>query len=635
MPPLSFQLNWNQRRAGSLGPRSKRRLDQVRQCRTASKSVDLLALRTFARSSTTNRLLRADSFGPESVHSLKAEVDSLKAEVARREKYAEDLEKQIADLSAEVESQPTAKQPASQPPRPQPKAPAESPTAGNAFSLVQNTPAQRSIEDPSSDPDNGSKGVCIMQAGSSEVGTTQPDSVTLSRARAQVDLWFQLRSLDFRAQVFERHAGPRQDQSKLTREKVPDCLADLGVRIRDVDKLFKQVDRNEDGVLSFEEFDCLRQHQTPLRAWASGLPLADLVAHALPVKAQDVFAEDLCQLDGRAIEAVVQAVSEGFKKLLLENVALLVKTRQAQAADGGAAQKFQLDPLSCGSADDFQSGLVDRVGNLSLKTMVTMRKEHMTFYGSYESFTTFNYHITTRPCDEWLLVEGADGKSDEEFAAFLEEKGLKVGLGTAHHGRRIPNVAVLQLLESVKDAGLSREELYAIVLYTGPMFMRYNMILRRFPKEDYAHFEKGQNLFSTTILVLVSAPYQVGSEGEDPARHQAVSRAGQQGPPANLLLERQAGAEGLCRVGLHEHNRRSRARDPVLRGRRASPRATFWRSRPGQWTGAAASRTARNTRSRRNTSGCRSHSLSPMVHPACSSPTRAWSMCINSRSFPT
>jgi ankyrin repeat protein len=56
-----------------------------------------------------------------------------------------------------------------------------------------------------------------------------------------------------------------------------------------------------------------------------------------------------------------------------------------------------------------------------------------------------------------------------------------------------------------KNANLCEEEVIAIVLYTGPMFQVYNTILRRYPKDKFEIFEKGNNLFSTTIFVLVSA----------------------------------------------------------------------------------------------------------------------------------
>jgi hypothetical protein len=56
-----------------------------------------------------------------------------------------------------------------------------------------------------------------------------------------------------------------------------------------------------------------------------------------------------------------------------------------------------------------------------------------------------------------------------------------------------------------KRAKLTRAEMTAVMLYTGPMFVVYNGILRQFPKELYSVFLESDNRFSTTIFILVSA----------------------------------------------------------------------------------------------------------------------------------
>jgi hypothetical protein len=43
------------------------------------------------------------------------------------------------------------------------------------------------------------------------------------------------------------------------------------------------------------------------------------------------------------------------------------------------------------------------------------------------------------------------------------------------------------------------------------MFVVYNSILRRFPKEAYSAFSSTGNLFSTTIFVLVSAVQKIST----------------------------------------------------------------------------------------------------------------------------
>jgi hypothetical protein len=116
-----------------------------------------------------------------------------------------------------------------------------------------------------------------------------------------------------------------------------------------------------------------------------------------------------------------------------------------------------------------------------------MRQEHCERAGCNVEFTTGNYKITTTPRQEWqYIVEN-------------------VPCPDMRHKRRLVPISELLQLDSSKAAKLCEEEVVAIVLYTGPMFQIYNTILRRYPKEKFELFEKGDNQFSTTIFVLVSA----------------------------------------------------------------------------------------------------------------------------------
>ena len=74
--------------------------------------------------------------------------------------------------------------------------------------------------------------------------------------------------------------------------------------------------------------------------------------------------------------------------------------------------------------------------------------------------------------------------------------------------RVLPDVEALLSCKTAVKAGLTRAEVIALILYTGPMFQVYNCILRRFPQniyDVYANSDSDPNLFSTTIFVLVSA----------------------------------------------------------------------------------------------------------------------------------
>ena len=121
-----------------------------------------------------------------------------------------------------------------------------------------------------------------------------------------------------------------------------------------------------------------------------------------------------------------------------------------------------------------------------------MRAEHCSLGGHDYKLFASNYGITSTPTLEWLYVVG-DGK------------GECVPCPDMAHGRRIVSIEEHLQKPLAEKAKLTRAEAIAVVLYTGPMFVVYNGILRRYPKELYAVFEEGDNRFSTTIFVLVSA----------------------------------------------------------------------------------------------------------------------------------
>jgi hypothetical protein len=123
-----------------------------------------------------------------------------------------------------------------------------------------------------------------------------------------------------------------------------------------------------------------------------------------------------------------------------------------------------------------------------------MRMEHMARGGCDFIFVTGNYKLRTKACDEWLYVVGDEnGRRLTPPASVME------------HGRVVHPIDELLQKDLAKAANLTREEMIAVVMYTGPCFVLYNAVLRQFPADIYNVFKDGNNLFSTTIFVLVSA----------------------------------------------------------------------------------------------------------------------------------
>jgi hypothetical protein len=133
-------------------------------------------------------------------------------------------------------------------------------------------------------------------------------------------------------------------------------------------------------------------------------------------------------------------------------------------------------------------------GHPNLNFRKGMQTEHMTRGGHDFVFTACNYHLTTQPFKEWLYIVG-------------DENGQRLPCPEAEkqHGRILHSIDELMQDPLRITSQLTREEVIAIVLYTGPMFAIYNAVLRRYPASIYEPFRAANNLFPTTIFVLVSA----------------------------------------------------------------------------------------------------------------------------------
>ena len=86
-----------------------------------------------------------------------------------------------------------------------------------------------------------------------------------------------------------------------------------------------------------------------------------------------------------------------------------------------------------------------------------MELEHCAKAGCDDPFTTDNYRITSSPRREWTLVtQGNYGSFEVDPNAY-------------QHGRVIRNIDELMNSDLVAQAELTRSEVIAVVLYTGPM----------------------------------------------------------------------------------------------------------------------------------------------------------------------
>ena len=135
-----------------------------------------------------------------------------------------------------------------------------------------------------------------------------------------------------------------------------------------------------------------------------------------------------------------------------------------------------------------------RIGDACLDFYNAMEAEHCHSGESTTSFKTRNYGLETCPANEWRIAVHNDTSGAD-----------------TRYGRKFPKISELLQLPVVRDAELSRPEVIAVVLYTGPMYEKYNCILRRWPQGAYKEMVQKGATYTTTIHALVSAVQKLAS----------------------------------------------------------------------------------------------------------------------------
>ena len=145
-------------------------------------------------------------------------------------------------------------------------------------------------------------------------------------------------------------------------------------------------------------------------------------------------------------------------------------------------------------SEKFDAGVEGLIGRADPNTRRAIRAEHCLSDDSHDEFSTSNTGLTTTSWREyWIVVQEEDEQVPE---------GKLPEVDAADH-RSIKSIGELMKEEIVSEAMLCFEEVLALRLYSGPMFMKYNTILREFPVDLLKQF-KG-NRYTTTIHLILSA----------------------------------------------------------------------------------------------------------------------------------
>ena len=181
---------------------------------------------------------------------------------------------------------------------------------------------------------------------------------------------------------------------------------------------------------------------------------------------------------GGAVEALAATIWPALQELSTAQPATGAELHGRFVQDGAAFT------MRYGDLSTFFGGLEAKIGAPSPNVHLTMEEEHVAASDSRDEFTTSNYEVTTTPEIEWRFVVVATDRRlpDVEWPTEQKLRGTPgkmrrpMPLGTLRE--RLDHVN--RQLMATGEPPLMLEEGFAARLYTGPMYVKYNDLLRGF-----------------------------------------------------------------------------------------------------------------------------------------------------------
>ena len=178
-----------------------------------------------------------------------------------------------------------------------------------------------------------------------------------------------------------------------------------------------------------------------------------------------------------------------------------------------------------GLADDFKKGLDAYLGMPSFNVKAAMEREHCNSHDSYTSFhPSNNKELVTWPQMEWDYVVNFD--PTKEYPGADDREGKPVHFYLTH--------------ANAKAAVLTETEVIGLRLYSGPMFMHYNMVLRGQSGKQYV----------TTIHAIVSGIIKLSSIMKLPLNRKVYRGLSGIELPKEFWEEDEYGAKGGVEMGI-------------------------------------------------------------------------------------
>jgi len=200
----------------------------------------------------------------------------------------------------------------------------------------------------------------------------------------------------------------------------------------------------------------------------------------------------------------------------------------------GVRGKFAADEL-------FAAGIDGIVGPLDVQYIRAMYNEHSLNAEASKQFTAWNagHEIKTTPEREWLFVVGRDGLDKSSWTFDVERAEPVVEEGMMVEGRNAEKLAALLRSPEVERSKVTVAEVVALRLYTGPMYVKYNAVLR-----GMAVATAGGTIYSSTVHLICSGLHKLSRVSELPKEMKLYRGNGGMALPSSFLEPDASGCAG-------------------------------------------------------------------------------------------
>jgi hypothetical protein len=190
-----------------------------------------------------------------------------------------------------------------------------------------------------------------------------------SKARIEAGLRDRRRNLRHAAELIQQvFSNFCTDKQTIPSCKFREALQAMGICV-DVDEAEEFLRSKGGDVASVDaaEFQQAVGRQWAVEVWAKSLPLAEMLADALPSCTGCPRLRAVSDLHEKEIVAIADGYRDGLIQILVEHVAMLKNAYLAMAeyatkSRTGCAKKFEVSSMSSGKIEDFHDGLQKRIG---------------------------------------------------------------------------------------------------------------------------------------------------------------------------------------------------------------------------------------------------------------------------------